>query len=333
MYTVSMASEIEVGGNKYVTSRVAAKQTGYAQDYIGQLARSGDISAERSGGLWYVDVESIKSHRLIAAENAKKSPVVNSSPSKLESVVTFDGKDYVSSKRGAKITGYSHDYVSQLARTGKIISRQISNRWYVSKNQLLAHKEHNDALLASVQSEAVGLQREISKVESISIDSVPALSYFSDKKDLMPTVHEKAAIEVVENEVEEREDYDNNIHNIPINVGGFVKNSGNNSHLANKNAISISQHVLELDEILDERLPEASIASIRFEIAGAILTALIVVAIGVGIFLPSNSEFTRNKDLKASISAKSVKNIAIAILGTINSYTLDLSGGSLQYNR
>ncbi|MAF59775.1 hypothetical protein CL631_02945 [bacterium] len=41
-------------GVKYVSSKVAAEITGYAQDYIGQLARNGKIKAKQVGRQWYV---------------------------------------------------------------------------------------------------------------------------------------------------------------------------------------------------------------------------------------------------------------------------------------
>jgi len=41
-------------GKKYITARQAAFKSGYSQDYIGQLCRSGKIDARRVGRAWYV---------------------------------------------------------------------------------------------------------------------------------------------------------------------------------------------------------------------------------------------------------------------------------------
>jgi hypothetical protein len=49
--------------------------------------------------------------------------------------------------------------VGQLARSGKVLSRQIGKRWYVERSGILAHKEQKDALLAAVQAQSVGLAR------------------------------------------------------------------------------------------------------------------------------------------------------------------------------
>lgn len=153
-----MAQEIDLGGTIYISSKRAAEITGYTQDYIGQLARSEQIAAQRISGLWYVVEQSLQDYKARADEFKPEPPKPTSMPD-IESSVSFDGKDYVSAQRAAKITGYHQDYVGQLARSGKILSRQVGNRWYVDREALVEHKKHNDALLAAVQTESVGLAR------------------------------------------------------------------------------------------------------------------------------------------------------------------------------
>ena len=55
--------EILIGEKKYVSSKQAAKMTGYAKDYIGQLCREGRVSARLVGRSWYVLETAIKDHR------------------------------------------------------------------------------------------------------------------------------------------------------------------------------------------------------------------------------------------------------------------------------
>jgi hypothetical protein len=332
-YTVPMASEIEVNNKKYVASKIAAKESGYTQDYIGQLARAGEIRAERSGGLWYVDMDSVGAHKVNAAKNVSKPPRANTGTHKADSVVTFDGKEYVSSRRGAKITGYNQDYVTQLARSEKISSRQIGNRWYVSKNELTANKKHNDALLASVQSESVGFKKENVEIRGDFNDPNPILSYFSDEKDLIPSVPQKVKEKEAETRFEDQEAYSNKIHNIPINVSNLLHNSSINRDLVKKNEISVSKHVLNLDEILDEKLPERNTAGMRYALASAALTTILVLIIGVGMFLPSNSSFTRSQNLNLPTSKETIRQTASAIIATIQDYTQGILGGGLQYKR
>lgn len=152
-----MSQDINLGGTIYVSSKRAAEITGYSQDYIGQLARSGQIDARRVAGLWYILEESLLQHKHKADEFIPTPPTRVTA--EVEASVSFDGQDYISASRAAKITGYSQDYVGQLARSEKIPSRQIGSRWYVDRAAIIEHKRHNDSLLGAVQAESVGILR------------------------------------------------------------------------------------------------------------------------------------------------------------------------------
>jgi excisionase family DNA binding protein len=54
--------ELEIKGKKYISSKRAAELTGYAKDYVGQLAREQKIPATRVGRSWYVSEEAILEH-------------------------------------------------------------------------------------------------------------------------------------------------------------------------------------------------------------------------------------------------------------------------------
>ena len=190
-----MAEQLTIGGKEYVSSKTAAVTTGYAQDYIGQLARAGLIDAQRVGGLWYVNVDSLRGYKEKSESCKPQQPIAQPAP-ELESIVSFDGKDYISASRASKITGYNQDYIGQLARSGKILSRQIGNRWYVERAGLLAHKKEKDGLLAAVQAESVGLKRDIAPAVQNSLTGAyagagPVLRYFADDRDLMPVLRER----------------------------------------------------------------------------------------------------------------------------------------------
>lgn len=61
-YNPSM-DEILIEGRVYVSSKQAAKITGYAKDYVGQLCREGRVDARLVGRNWYVLETSIREHR------------------------------------------------------------------------------------------------------------------------------------------------------------------------------------------------------------------------------------------------------------------------------
>ena len=201
-----MAQEINLGGTIYVSSKRAAEITGYAQDYIGQLARSGQIEGRRVAGLWYVLEESLRGHKHKADEFVPTPPERAAAP--IEASVSFDGKDYISASRAAKITGYSQDYVGQLARSEKIPSRQIGNRWYVDRMAISEHKRYNDSLLGAVQAESVGVMRpdtsESAKFDAGTIQAQePHFNYIPENVPIMPIPEEIAESQRGEEELAE----------------------------------------------------------------------------------------------------------------------------------
>lgn len=55
--------ELTIDDKKYISSKHAAKITGYAKDYVGQLCREGRVEARLVGRSWYVLEDSIREHR------------------------------------------------------------------------------------------------------------------------------------------------------------------------------------------------------------------------------------------------------------------------------
>ena len=55
--------ELTIADQKYLSSKKAAKVTGYAKDYIGQLCREGRVEARLVGRNWYVLETSLMEHR------------------------------------------------------------------------------------------------------------------------------------------------------------------------------------------------------------------------------------------------------------------------------
>jgi hypothetical protein len=55
--------ELIIDEKKYISSKQAAKVTGYAKDYVGQLCREGRVQAQLVGRSWYVLESAILDHR------------------------------------------------------------------------------------------------------------------------------------------------------------------------------------------------------------------------------------------------------------------------------
>jgi len=56
-------NEIVVNGKKYVKAIEIAKHLGYTGDYVGQLCRSGKVSAQKVGHSWYVEPNTLDKHK------------------------------------------------------------------------------------------------------------------------------------------------------------------------------------------------------------------------------------------------------------------------------
>lgn len=189
-----MSDPMLFDGKEYISSKRASELSGYAQDYIGQLARKGLIDARRVGGLWFISMSSLTEYKSNTDAQIKQQPERKESQ-EASSLVSFDGKDYVSASRAAEITGYHADYVGQLARSGTIISRQVGNRWYIDREAILAHKQEKDSLLGAVQAQSVGISRNDTTTvgESVPVSHYgapePLFTYTSDDRDLVPVLN------------------------------------------------------------------------------------------------------------------------------------------------
>jgi hypothetical protein len=225
-----MSDTITVDEKTYVTSKKAAGMTSYTQDYIGQLARGGQIDAQRVGGLWYVNIESLQAYKSLPREESSRLGDAKPLALETDSLLSFDGNDYVSAARASEICGYNQDYVGQLARSGKVLSRRIGNRWYVERAGLIKHKTEKDALLAAVQKQSVGLQPVVEEpAENPKIDAKePFFTYASDPAALFPKIMERTTPRSVTVEPEisitdMAETTDPEIAQIPIRVISAVR--------------------------------------------------------------------------------------------------------------
>lgn len=224
-----MSDHVIIQGQKYISSRRASESTGYTQDYIGQLARAGTISAKRLGGLWYVILESLTEYKTQTELYKKENPPITQNKKESETLVSFDGKEYISASRASHISHYNQDYIGQLARSGKIPSRQVGNRWYVEKSALLEHKQTKDALLGSVQAQSVGLHdttlTNTNRTDWLDNYNQPFYKYYDENKDLLPHIDQQRS----QSEGFDDSHYEiNTKHSIPIRIMP-------NTHVSDKN--------------------------------------------------------------------------------------------------
>ncbi len=69
--------ELTIEGKLYISSKRAAKVSGYAKDYIGQLCREGRVDSKLVGRSWYVYEPSIREHRFNDERSKAKKKGLN----------------------------------------------------------------------------------------------------------------------------------------------------------------------------------------------------------------------------------------------------------------
>ena len=156
-----MASKesITFDGKEYILSKEAARETGYTQDYIGQLAREGYILARRVGGLWYINLDSLQEHKEGDEEEASNETAQKDS-SQNSSVEKNSNAEYMTSKEAAQKLGYTQDYVGQLLRSGRLPGKRIGGHWHVENTAVEAHKREQESAQTKTDVTSVGLKKE-----------------------------------------------------------------------------------------------------------------------------------------------------------------------------
>ena len=296
-----MSDEISIGGKQYISSKRAAELSDYTQDYIGQLARKRLIDAHRVGGLWYVSMDSLLQYKE-KADSYIPVPPQNAVLRDKESLVSFDGKDYVSASRAAEITGYHPDYVGQLARGGTVLGRQVGNRWYVERTHIVGHKKEKDSLLAAVQSEAVGIvkpERSDAYAGESRDDAEPYFKYTSDDRDLLPVVSE-AYSDRPEEMVDVPDASGEESHTLPIRV------------VRSYEVPTVVRHIVA-QEIAGNRkkktIQRTRMSNTYIAISGVLATIVIVLSVGVimpksgWVYTRGGTEVLKSSAMLAGVSA------------------------------
>ncbi|MBL7045845.1 MAG: helix-turn-helix domain-containing protein [Parcubacteria group bacterium] len=187
--------QIQLSDRNYISAKRGAEITGYTQDYIGQLCRGGKIPAKRIGSNWYLSESDLMNYK---SGKAPKKGLVNNETN--DSSFVEDGFKYVSSKVASEITGYSQDYIGQLARNGKIKSKQVGRQWYVAQNELVWHQESTSAYNVGFNKDD-SHKPKIGDVVDLRYKETPKIIYREDDRPLKPELKKQRREDLVLNEV------------------------------------------------------------------------------------------------------------------------------------
>ena len=94
----------------------------------------------------------------------------------IRSLYFGDDKKYISAKEASLLTGYSQDYIGQLARGNKIDSKRVNRIWYVSEESILNYKNFSNKLWLVSEPET--------KLEPVPKpkEEIKKVSFFNTKK-------------------------------------------------------------------------------------------------------------------------------------------------------
>lgn len=190
---------IIIDGKEFVPASMAAEVSSYSRDYIGQLCRSRGLDCRRVHNAWFISHDDLMEHTLRAGKwvpKEERNKEEEARPSRIDPIDSLpmpDGDEFVSTARAAQLTGYTQDYVSQLARAGKVASQNTTGAWFVSRKELEEHKREKDAQLAQMQAASVGLAKgSVGESKEISgkrdVESSPHFTYIDDDRPLMPEI-------------------------------------------------------------------------------------------------------------------------------------------------
>jgi hypothetical protein len=133
--------EILIEEKRYISSKRAAKVTGYAKDYVGQLCREGRVPARLVGRNWYVLETAIQDHRFGDSEIEQKKDTEVSHGQVFSS--TWETPSYESASKEVlpsinRLRAEFSESVGNLKKESKSQQEDIQDSW----REWLEHFDH-----------------------------------------------------------------------------------------------------------------------------------------------------------------------------------------------
>ena len=174
--------KVVLDGNIFLSAARLADVLDYSRDYIGQLCRKKTLSCKMVSGVWYVDQSSATNYF-----SSKKLDLTafNNTPESLKdyrtgTFITDNQDEFISTTVAAKISGYTQDYIGQLARKREISAKKIGRKWFVAKDELLLHRKSKDEMFREVQAKSAGLDINSTRKTNNISKTVPIKRHLSD---------------------------------------------------------------------------------------------------------------------------------------------------------
>ena len=132
---------LTLGGKEYVKASKAAKDLGYASDYVGQLCRSGAVDAHLVGRTWYVNPETLGAHRIEKKRTSRMKAREHAHRS-IEAAKHLAITQNTKSAHNIDIR-YEHDTKELIPRTGPLAAPEVK-RVHIATSENLAPAEKTE---------------------------------------------------------------------------------------------------------------------------------------------------------------------------------------------
>ncbi len=192
--------ELIIGEKTYLSSKRAAKITGYAKDYVGQLCREGRVEARLVGRNWYVLESSIREHRFGVA---RESEAVVSDTQEVEvpaqeiPAITWSAPRYEVEEPATVPTLLPKD--PEVLEARKVVSEMQDawKEWFAAqKNEELllpSGNEEFDGTLTPALLPIEDTEEEVVSISRISTQAAPELPYVEEEAEEVLSMHKTYA--------------------------------------------------------------------------------------------------------------------------------------------
>ncbi|HYF29058.1 MAG TPA: hypothetical protein VEA36_01675 [Candidatus Paceibacterota bacterium] len=172
--------ELTIGDKIYISSKQAAKITGYAKDYVGQLCREGRVDAKLVGRNWYVLESSIREHRF-GKETLADVPQASHVEERISPVSAWEAPRYAPMEdepaipplEAIKPAPAVEDSAEAVA-----LMQDAWKEWFASREQMQAEQEAviEEATPEPIIEEPTKAYREeeVSEEEPVRVSDIPS---------------------------------------------------------------------------------------------------------------------------------------------------------------
>lgn len=188
--------ELIIGEKTYLSSKRAAKITGYAKDYVGQLCREGRVEARLVGRNWYVLESSIREHRFgVAGESEAVVSEIQEveAPAQEIPAITWSAPRYEVEE--PKVVPALLPKDPEVLEARKVVSEMQDawKEWFAAqKNEELLLPnggEEFDGTLTPALIPEEEAEEEVVSISRISTQAAPELPYVEEEPEEVLSMH------------------------------------------------------------------------------------------------------------------------------------------------